>query len=343
MRPGKTVGMKDVAKRAGVSIVTVSNALAGKSGLSEEVRKKIKDVAGELGYVYTPKKTSGKEEITEKTALTIGVFSLMEYIKVGGSFYWELYQKTAYAASKQQCMTLLEAVGDQGELSERLQLLRGKMLDGLIVIGYLGEDYIRAIEESLSLPMIFLDFCDGKGRHTSILSSDEQGMYESARELVRNGHKHIGFVGDYKRYDNIRKRYEGYKRCLEEYGLELNDSWVLNDRIMEKGKRKIVLPDELPGAFCCSSDLTAGLLYDALRERGLKVPDDISVCGYDDYLFSHPLAGKLTTYHVDTDEMARQAIISLRKEIHEKTEIHTEKNISGYIIRRSSIKRFRSQ
>ncbi len=340
MRPGKKTGMKDVAKLCNVSVVTVSNALAGKGGLSEEVRQRIKETADEIGYIYTPKKTSDRYIVADNTALTIGVFSKAEYIAVGGSFYWELYQKTAYAASKQQCMTMLEVVGVKKDFFERLDLLQGKMLDAVIVIGMLDGECIEAIEQKLGKPMVFLDFRSGGKDHSSIMSANEQGMYESTRELIKNGHKKIGFAGDVGYSSNIRQRYDGYRRCMEEYGLELNEEWILNDRrVDDKNMRYITLPEVLPEAFCCSSDLTAGILYNALRKRNLTVPGDISLAGYDDYLFSHPMAGKLTTYHVDTDEMARQALLQVKKEIKDKQTGYTEKYISGYMIKRSSIKK----
>ena len=133
-------------------------------------------------------------------------------------------------------------------------------------------------------------------------------MYRSARELIRAGHREIGFVGSLDYSKNIIDRYYGYKKCMRENGLSVRKEWVLPDRYGKEERGLVVLPDTLPTAFVTSSDWAASYLYDALQERGLSVPEDISIASYDDYLYNHPLAGRLTTYHVDMEHMARCAV-----------------------------------
>ena len=102
------VKLKDIAEALNVSTVTVSNALAGRKGVSEEVRSQVIEKAKELGYDL--KKYTNKSQ-----GFTIGVIVAEKYLELGVSFYWSMYQKVAYAASKSQSVTMLEALGEENE------------------------------------------------------------------------------------------------------------------------------------------------------------------------------------------------------------------------------------
>ena len=101
---------------------------------------------------------------------------------------------------------------------------------------------------------------------------------------------------------------------------------------------RIELPERMPTAFACNSDLTAGYIFDRLTEKGYHVPDDISIAGYDNYLYGHPFAGEITTYNVDMVKMANAAVDILLKKCKKENRHQGVRYIDSDIIERSSVK-----
>ncbi|MBP5223808.1 MAG: LacI family DNA-binding transcriptional regulator [Lachnospiraceae bacterium] len=340
MRPHKEVKLKDIADELGISVVSVSNAIRGKSGVSEALRRRVLECAERRGIdadTYAGRKTIEKNEVQpEDRIVSIAVIVSKRYISVDISFYWEMYQKTAYAASRRGCVTMLEMPDDDAE-SMAPRLLRRGGIDGVIIIGPMREAYLRKILEAAECPVVFMDQQIEDGRYSSVLSGNYYGMYRSVRELVRAGHKKIGFVGALDESRNIIDRYYGYKKCMRENGLNVRREWILSDRSNREEIPGIILPDELPTAFACSSDYAAAILYDALRERGYRVPEDISIAGYDDYLIGHELSGHLTTYHVDMAGMAKCAINLVLREIRDPSSAGVICEVDSNMVFRDSI------
>lgn len=342
MRPQKDVKLKDIADELGVSVVSVSNALRGKKGVSNELRSKVKESAARRGIDTNRQTAKEKSEKTENNILdrviSIAVIVSNRYISVNTSFYWEMYQKTAYAASKRGCITTLEMADDDHEFNVP-QILHEGGIDGVIVIGPMQKAYLQKVLDNVKCPVVFMDQQIEDGRYSAVLSGNYYGMYRSTRELVLAGHKDIGFVGELEKSRNIIDRYYGYKKCMRESGLRVKREWLLADRTGENEVPQIILPDKLPTAFACSSDYSATILYDALKKRGYQVPRDISMASYDDYLIGHELAGHLTTYHVDMEHMAKCAIKLVLREINEPTAAGVIYEVDSGMVIRDSIAR----
>lgn len=342
MRPQKDVKLKDIADELGISVVSVSNALRGKKGVSEELRSRVRECATRRGIDTSRQTPMEKTEKAEKKipdrVISIAVIVSDRYIAVDTSFYWEMYQKTAYAASKRGCITTLEMADDDHEFSVP-QILREGGIDGVIVIGPMHEAYLQKVLDKVKCPVVFMDQQIEDGRYSAVLSGNYYGMYRSTRELVRAGHKDIGFVGELEKSRNIIDRYYGFKKCMRESGLSVKKEWLLADRTGDNETPQIILPDKLPTAFACSSDYSAAILYDALKKKGYQVPRDISIASYDDYLIGHELTGHLTTYRVDMEHMAECAIKLVLREINDPTVAGVIYEVDSNMIIRDSIAR----
>ena len=146
------VRMKDIAEAVGVSVVTVSNALAGRKGVSEDVRIKVEKAARELGYDL-------KKNVRQDQGAVIGVLTSEKYMTVGISFYWALYQRVAYEAAKSQSVTMLEVVTfSMEEETELPKLLQEKVVSGLIIIGWMSRPYVEKIVAASGVPTVLVDF-----------------------------------------------------------------------------------------------------------------------------------------------------------------------------------------
>ena len=325
--------LKDIANELGTSIVTVSNALSGKKGVSETVRSQVIEKAREMGYENTRHSKDPREK------LTIGVIVSEQYIGIGTSFYWTMYQQTVWAASMYKALTTLEIISiDKEKQLELPRLTDEGGINGLIVIGKMEKKYLKNLIHTLQIPAVLLDFrCEEIGC-SSIMSNNYMGMYKMTRYLLKRGHRNIGYVGEIETNENLCDRYFGYRKVMEEWGVPVNQEWVIADPEVVSGKAAISLPKELPTAFVCASDFAAGFLYDKLSQMGHRVPEDISLVGYDNYLYGHPLAKKLTTYNVDMKEMAHAAVNMLLKKIAGGPDYNHIKYLDSYIVERSSVK-----
>lgn len=311
----KKVKLQDIAAHFGISCVTVSKALSDQKGVSDELREKIKAYASELGY-QSPTEIK-MSQVTK--SYNIGVIVAEKYFSKTQSFYWLLYQELATKAVAKECFTVLEILPYENEKKLiRPKLLNENRIDGLIVLGSLSAKYIEMIEQTVKLPYIFLDFYSRSEISDSIISDSFYGMYKLVSHLIENGHRDLAYVGTLMSTKSINDRYLGFcKACLEN-GIKQEDTQVIPDRLKEGGgifrPEEFVLPDKMPTAFACNCDTTAEILIEVLKRKNLRVPEDVSVVGFDNYS-TNPTHYDVTTYEVDVHEMARKAINTLIKKI----------------------------
>ncbi|SDG34018.1 LacI family DNA-binding transcriptional regulator [Marvinbryantia formatexigens] len=341
----KVVKLKDIADRLQVSVVTVSNALAGRSGVSEELRSRIEQTAQELGYQKKPRREKKQaKQRTLRPGLRIGVVIPKEYVTKYASFYWELYQRVAMEASRMGCFVLLEIVerGENG--SSRLPLLlQGDQIDGLIALGIQERFYLAELYRKAACPMLMLDSNFDEIPCDAVISNSFYGMYQVTNYLIRQGHTRLAFVGERLATGSIMDRYQGYSKALLEHGIRERADWIIADRDSVTRDTILQLPQELPTAFVCNSDYTAELLAHLLVKENLRIPEDISLAGYDDFLAGGILQGRLTTYAVDMDAMAHESLKLLMKRMKERGREKMVRTVDGKLIIRESVQNVKGE
>lgn len=323
--------LKDIADELGLSVVTVSNALSGKKGVSDAVRQEIRKKASELGYRVD-------KGIGER--FHIGVIVSEMHLKVEASFYWALYQKVVFAAAQKRSTTMIEILDAKvNEESGLPKILSDQAVDGLLVIGRIEKRFLRKILQMATVPVVFLDFSDKDLACDAVLSNNYMGMYRSTRYLLERGHRNIMFLGTVTVNSNIMDRYFGYRKAMEEWGIKAGRDYILEHRNIITGEFEVWLPERMPTAFACASDFAASYLYEKLVAGGYRVPEDVSLVGYDNYLYGHVLAEQITTYSVDMERMAETAVGLLVKRISGCGGRHKEvRYIDGVMVERSSVK-----
>ncbi len=335
----KAVKMADIAKVMGVSTVTVSKALSNQKGVSEELRIKIKQQAEKMGYrtnsaVY-------QERMKNNVSYNIGVVVADDFLDQFQSFYWKLYQEVATAAVQKGCFTMLEVLQREDlQNGEMPKLLQEKKADGLVVIGLLAEDYLRKLDEYSEIPILYLDFYDKNKDCDAVVSNNYLGMYKLTNYLFQNGHTDIAFVGNVLFTGSITDRYFGYSKALYEHGVEVKKEWVLDDRDKVTGDMEgfeVELPQKMPTAFVCNCDVTAGRLIRTLGQKGYRVPEDISVVGYDNYQPPGVSDVEITSYDVDMRDMAKRTIRNIIRKISGEHYRQGIAVITGHIVYGSSV------
>ncbi|NLY48422.1 MAG: LacI family transcriptional regulator [Clostridiales bacterium] len=329
---GKNITMKDIAKQLGVSTVTVSKALSGKEGVSRDVRELIKKTADEMGYRYN---TLGKS-MREGKSYNIGILTA-EHFMHESAFYSKIYQALIKEMMRFDYFAILEIISGHDERSLVMpHILRKNEVDGIIFLGQMQSNYIKMID-STGIPYIFLDFVDDAFNVDTIISDNVYGSYEITKYLISNGHKKIGFIGNQFATTSITDRYIGFYKAMLENKLEINEEWIISDRDEYGNFIDLKLPKNLPTAFVCNCDKIAYELILLLKKSGVSVPDDVSVVGYDNYVYSVLSDPQITTVEVNVDAMSEMAVASIIRNCTNPATKSSRKIISGKIIIRNSV------
>ncbi len=333
----KGVRMSDIAQRLGVSTVTVSKALADQKGVSEEMRERIKALAEEMGY-RPP--VSNRQET--KRSYNIGVIMGEQYVEKYATFYWEFHQKIITCASQKNCYVIPEVLDSvRVKELEEPKLVQEDKIDGLIILGGIRTEYLRMLKKKCGVPVVYMDFYDKQLQGDCVISNSFYGAYYMTNYLFRMGHEKIGFVGTVLATESIMDRYLGYRKSLMEHGVQERADWVVKDRSDESSVfcyDRIPLPRELPTAFVCNSDLTASRVVRSLLELGYRVPEDVSLVGYDDWLYPGLCDVPITTYSVDMPRMAETGIDMLVRRIEGDDSRCNMQIIEGEIVIRNSVR-----
>ena len=307
------VRMADIARQLGISTVAVSKALNNQKGVSEELRQRVKELAEQMGY-HSP---AQMRRMQGKTDYNIGVLIPTQYLGGTDSFYWKLYQEVTARAMKKDCFVLLELLTPEDAQARRLpKLITEEKADGLIIIGKPPFDYAKVLKNAWEKPIIYLDFYDSDISADAVLSNSFYGTFLLTQYLIAKGHQSIGFVGTIRATDSITDRYLGFSKAMLESGLPLRQDWILPDRDLDTGVSiPLELPAEMPTAFVCNCDRTAAILIHQLEKEGYRVPQDVSVVGFDHYLTPGLMQIGLTTYSVDLHELAHVAVRAMLKRL----------------------------
>lgn len=336
----KAVKLADIAKIMNVSTVTVSKALSNQKGVSEEMREKIKQLAKEMGY----RSPSEAKMMSAKRSYNIGIIVSERYLDQYESFYWKMYQAVATKAVSKECFTMLEVLSLETEQNLELpKLLKEHKTEGMIILGLLKEDYLNMLEQDIDVPFICLDFYDRRHECDAVVTDNFYGMYKLTNYLFEMGHKDIAYVGTLLYTGSITDRYFGYAKALMENGQKVRREWIIEDRNIEDGQRdddfEFKFPEKMPTAFVCNCDLTAGEFINVLKKRGYRVPEDISVVGFDNYIHPGICDVGITTYEVDIKEMARKTINNLLKKMSGEYYKQGISIVEGHMVIKDSVRR----
>ena len=205
------VTMRDIAEKLGVSIVSVSKALTGKEGVSEELREKVKKEADRLGYRYN----LGAKGLKEGRNYNVGVIIPSYYTDdTSNAFYMKMYQCVAKCLTNYDYATMLELVDTRmQEMMILPQIVGDNRLDGLILMGELDETYLKRLKQ-MNIPMIYMDFYDLSMETDSVSMDNISAEYKMTEYLIELGHKKIAYVGSINATTSIMDRYLGYRRAL---------------------------------------------------------------------------------------------------------------------------------
>lgn len=307
--------IKDVAKEAGVSIATVSRVLNEVDVVNEETKKKVQEAIKKLGYRPNIVARSLKTQRTK----TIGIL----VPDISSQFYPEVVRGAEDVANIYDYNVMLcNSDFDLEKEKEYLKVLREKMVDGLIYMSsYLDSEMLDLINE-LQVNTVLVESKDEAGKLPSVTIDGVQAAYDGTKYLVDNGNKNIAFIGPHKDRPNAwSARFEGYIKALKDSGIEPNEDIMyfkdLRSNTGYDGIEKILEKQKIDAVFCSSDEIAMGVI-NALRDNGIKVPEDVDVVGFNDIYTASIFYPKLTTISQPMYDMGSIAMRLLIKLINKK-------------------------
>lgn len=331
------ITMRDIAEKLGVSSVTVSKALNDKEGVSADLKLKIKKVAEEMGYRYN----AAARAIKDGRSYNIGVIIPERFTNATQSFYLNVYQGLSKTLDDKGYYGILHILGLDDEKKLVLpRIYTERKVDGLIVLGQINKSYIKLIQ-SIDIPVIFMDFYDENIEMDAVITDNFYAAYDLTNHLIQKGHRSIAYVGSLDATSSIQDRFLGYYKSLLEHRLKRKDEYILEDRD-EQGKYcDIQLPKLMPSAFVCNCDQVARLLINKLTSLGYRVPEDISVVGFDNDVYATVGTPELTTAAVDIEGMASMAVQFMYEKLHDPSKKFGRVQVKGQIMYRDSVSEYK--
>ncbi|WP_248927044.1 substrate-binding domain-containing protein [Paenibacillus hamazuiensis] len=336
--------MEDVARLAGVSKSSVSLAISGKPGISQETRLKILEIVKESGYLprgsVKPEKTYGISHTLRFVACVNSGIVLEQYSSQ--PFFMELIHDI-----EEQCRvrgySLFFSSVPMDRFEHAISALEAEHeSNGMILLGTnLTREQISHVAQKQP-NLVVLDTCFETLNVNFIVMNNVMGAYQAGRHLLDGGHRRIGYVQSHSRMYNFDCRKKGFMQALAEDGLSVGDRHIFSVSPVtiasqEEFKRSIAgLTGPLPTALFCECDYIAISVIKSLAELGIRVPEDISVIGFDNIQESMIVTPELTTVHVEKAKIAELAVSNLLAMIENRGTVRTKSFIDTQLVVRNS-------
>jgi LacI family transcriptional regulator len=336
------IKIKEIAQKANVSVATVSMALNNKPGISKETKAKIMQIAEEHGY-STP--LIKNDSLKNKGNLQLTIYKKHSKVIGDTPFFQSLIEGIESKARHNGYNLIIKYVSEKTlQIAEFQQGLKEKEIDAMLILATeIDERVLRRFLE-MGLPVVVIDAYFAGLPAEYVVINNASGAYLATRHLLDMGHSNIGYLKSAYPIQNFNERFEGFRKALIEAGLPVIDAHVVSlGSSMESAYEDMALYLEakpaLPTAFFADNDLIALGAMKALKEKKYRVPDDVSVIGFDDMPFSSMAEPALTTVSVDKKIFGKLAVerilefMDVRRSYFLKTTLDTE------LIIRNSVKK----
>lgn len=301
--------MKDIAKLAGVSTSTVSHVINKSRFVSEEISLRVNNAAQQLNYRPSALARSLKINRTK----TIGMLVTTST----NPFFGEVVKGVERSCYQQGYnLILCNTEGDNERMRESVNTLLQKRVDGLILMcSSLEGERIDVFEQYPDIPVVVMDWGPMLFTSDKIQDNSLRGGYLAAKYLIESGHQQIGCITGPLVKHQAQMRYEGYKRALNEAGLDFNANWIIEaDFECEGGYEafnKMFAKGSLPSSIFVCNDMMAMGVINAANEKGIRIPQDLSIIGYDDIHIAKFMSPSLTTIHQPKYRLGKAAVEAL--------------------------------
>jgi LacI family transcriptional regulator len=303
MAPKPPITIQDVAKAAGVSVSTVSRVLNDKVDVAEATYEKVQRTIEKLGYTSN----LAAKSLRSRRTNTVGVIAL----DLNDPFAVQVLLGVNAAIQEFGYDLILYASGERGESTHaaweqrHVSLINGSVADGVIIVTP------AAVTFSTTFPLVAIDPHSGDTDYPAVIATNLAGALEVMEYLIGLGHRRIGFVAGREHLKSAQQRLRGYKESLQRANIPLDPELIQQGDYRRKTgcccAKKLLNLSNPPTAIFAANDESAIGTIEAIREAGLRIPDDVSVVGFDNMPGTTDITPALTTVEQPMLEMGHAA------------------------------------
>jgi LacI family transcriptional regulator len=298
----------EVAKKAGVSISTASKALNDRKDVGTGTKERIREIAREMNY----EPSHFARALAMRKTGNIGVITVRYFHApmLTNPFYSRIIEGIEERLINEDLNLVTNVLrGEQVAANEMPKMVKEKSVDGVILLGHMPADFVRMLIEK-SPPAVMVDNYVKDAGITNIMMDNLEGAYSAVSHLIRTGHRRIAYISGASGRYSFRQRAEGYKKALLENSVPVdNDIIVFNEteapgtdwmkKILSAGKK-------IDAIFACN-DVNAIMAINMLKENSIRVPEDVSVIGFDNIELSGHFIPSISTLDINKEAMGMKA------------------------------------
>lgn len=303
----KQVTLNDIAKKLGVSIITVSKALRGHPDISSATATLIKKTADELGYLPN----FMARNLASRKSKSIGVV----LPQIAHHFFSTLMDYIYDYATLHNYQVFLTVSQENAEMQKKqIQTLLSMRVDGLIVSISQDTSGFEIFENALKqqIPIVFMDRIPDISNCNTVTVDDKGGAYRATEHAIKLGYRKIAQFAGYSNINIGRERISGFKQALIDNGIEVNNDWIIEGDYEEKhgydSFMKFYKENNMPDLILAVTFPVAIGIYTAAKEVGMKIPDDIDIICFGNSPVQEFLSPPLSCINQPTDQLAKKSV-----------------------------------
>ena len=331
------VTIKDVSKDAKVSIKTVSRVINNEANVAEETKKRVLLSVNKLGF--RPNKSA--QSLRSKRSFIIALLydnPNKSYLADIQSGIFKACKLTGYNLVVQECDYKSPELNDT-----ILEFVEDLKIDGLILTPPLSDmdDFLQDLDKH-QIDYAVIAPSTKKTESLYVSSNDYEAAYKLTLEIIKHGHKDIGFIKGHPKHSASNLRFNGFIDAIKIHGFDVNDAWIKQGNFSFKSGFnagvEIFHSDRIPTAIFASNDSMAAGIMKSAHMKGLKIPDDVSLAGFDDSPIADEIWPALTTVKQPVEKMAHHAAKILMAKFNGLEEANQSKEFKSELIIRESLR-----
>ena len=300
----KKITIKHIADKAGVSYATVSLSLSGKGRISESTRKRVLEVASNLGYIAE-----------DRPASNIPLMAFIDTNSHMGGFYISLIEGVIERLKEDNYAVILDICGEFGpdKIMERKKVLERlyQDCDGILILSHWGvtvDEILQFLDHKI--PFVVLDGGISGFERNYVTVDHYQGAFDAVEYLIKAGHRNIAHISGPKSHEHAQLRLKAYIDALERYKLPLREDYTVegdyHKRSATAAMEKLLEVKPVPSAVFVANDNMAIIAMQVAKDKGYRIPEDISFVGFDDIQAAELSEPPLTTVRQPLYDVGRE-------------------------------------
>lgn len=330
------ISAKELAQKINVSPATISMVFNNKPGISEATRKYVLEAAKKFHYV--PLKSS----VLEKKIIQLAIYQKHAMVVSDTPFFSQVIEGITQECNKRNCIVNINYLKELPDKKQQRKNIKSMSGDGMILLATEMNREDFEIFQGLDIPAVILDCYYDELDYDCIVINNRQGAYCATDYLVKMGHKKIGYLHSAVPISNFEERATGYQKALRAHELSVSPDYIhqitststqgYQDMLQILERRP-----ELADAYFADNDIIAAAAMKAFQEYGYKVPEDISIVGFDDMPLCDMMNPPLSTMHVDKKQLGISAVECLLRRMKNKKSGKLKISLQTSLVCRESV------